>query len=338
MSTELQRRKLILHKYMKNEGLTIRKIAKKVNLPNSTVGKVLKNFKERLTIERKPGSGGLHNRRLNNAAERVLKEYSKNPKISSRTVAKTVKKSQSFVQKIKKIYGLRSYKAQAAPDRNAKQNMNAKSRCRKLYDTLLTKHECVIMDDETYCYKKFKYIAGQDFYTAKTRRDAPEECKKKVKSKFPQKFLVWQAICSCGLKSEPYLTTGTINSQIYVDECLQKRLLPFIRKHQVKYLFWPDLASCHYANNTIKWYKEKQVNFVPRDCNPPNSPELRPIEQYWSIVKGILKKTGQEIQTIGQFKSKWQWASKKINKASVQKIMGPIRRKVRSVAYCTSFN
>lgn len=338
MSNELQRRKLILHEYMQNEEMTIRQIAKKVNLPNSTVGKVIKNFKERLTIERKYGSGGEHSQSQNAARQRVRKEYSKNPKVSSRTVAKTAKKSQSFVQKTKKVFGLRSYKAQAAPDRDAKQNMTAKSRCRKLYDTQLTKHECVIMDDETYCYKKFKYIAGQDFYTARTRKDAPEECKKKLKSKFPQKFMVWQAICSCGLKSEAYVTTGTINSQIYVDECLEKRLLPFIRKHQVIPLFWPDLASCHYANNTIKWYNGKQVNFVHRDCNPPNSPELRPIEQYWSIVKGILKKTGQEIQTIGQFQSKWQWASNKVNKTSVQTLMGPIRRKVRSVAYCTSSN
>ena len=67
--------------------------------------------------------------------------------------------------------------------------------------------------------------------------------------------------------SEPFIKLSkseSINHHIYLDECLQKRLVPFINdKHRYgNYLFWPDLASSHYASQNI--------NFVAKDMNPAN--------------------------------------------------------------------
>ena len=61
------------------------------------------------------------------------------------------------------------------------------------------------------------------------------------------------------------MTSGTINSEIYVKECLQKRLLLFISKHRGSAFFWPDLASCHYSKMALNWYKDNNINFVPKD-------------------------------------------------------------------------
>lgn len=95
------------------------------------------------------------------------------------------------------------------------------------------------------------------------------------------------------------MTNGTINSDIYIKECLQKRLLPFMRKHRVPTFFWPDLESCIYSKMALEWYKANNVTLVPKDANPPNCPELRPIEKYWALVKQTLKKTNQEANDIG---------------------------------------
>ena len=141
--------------------------------------------------------------------------FTENPKLSSRDVAKKVQMSQSYVQKVKSRADLKSYKGQAAPNRDAKQNLSAKRRARKLYNDLMTKFECVVLDDETYIKADFKQIPGQEFYTSKSRRDAPEDCKVKKRSKFPKKILVWQAICSCGKRSRSFITTGTVNGEIY---------------------------------------------------------------------------------------------------------------------------
>ena len=56
----------------------------------------------------------------------------------------------------------------------------------------------------------------------------------------------------------------------------------FIEKHHSSddYLFWRDLASSHYAKDTISWMNDKTIKFMPKDMNPPNVPQLRPIEKF----------------------------------------------------------
>lgn len=114
---------------------------------------------------------------------------------------------------------------------------------------------------------------------------------------------------------------------------MQKRLLPFLRSHSSQPLFWPDLASCHYSKAVAEWYKDNDVAVVPKQCNPPNCPELRPIEEYWSIMKGILKKKGGQVKSAAELQKKWTWACKQYPDSAVQDLMSRIRRKARTMAY-----
>ncbi|XP_017464756.1 PREDICTED: uncharacterized protein LOC108358113 [Rhagoletis zephyria] len=106
---------------------------------------------------------------------------------------------------------------------------------------------------------------------------------------------------------------GTINTEIYVKECLQKRLLPFLRHHNGQIMFWPDLAPAHYANITQKWFEDNNVHYVRKDLNPPNVPELRPIERYWALMKAKLLKMGKPTKTISEIKRMWRTASLKVS-------------------------
>ena len=205
--------------------------------------------------------------------------------------------SEKTVRKMKTNAGLKTYKVQKVPDRNAQQNQKVKYRARTLEKEFFPKHDCCVIDDETYVLADFSQLPGQDFYVADSRGNFSEEFRTKKQSKFPKKFLVWQAICSCGIKSDFFVASGTINTQIYIKECLQKRLLPFLRKHNVSTFFWSDLASCHYSKTTLEWYEANNVVFVPREANPPNCPHLRPIERYWALVKRGLKSTKKEPKT-----------------------------------------
>mgnify|MGYP003416728517 FL=1 len=70
---------------------------------------------------------------------------------SDRFRAKKLKVSNFFVHKWRQRLVYQSFKVVKMPNRNDKQNSTAKSRARKLYDNLLTKHNgCILMDDETY--------------------------------------------------------------------------------------------------------------------------------------------------------------------------------------------
>ena len=86
------------------------------------------------------------------------------------------------------------------------------------------------------------------------------------KDKYPKKILTCIAISKWGM-SKPYFRLSTsvpVNTDIYIDEFLQSKLLPFIHKHHsdVNYLFWPDLAGAHYSNETVAWMEEHLVEKV----------------------------------------------------------------------------
>ncbi|CAF5166545.1 unnamed protein product, partial [Rotaria magnacalcarata] len=35
-----------------------------------------------------------------------------------------------------------------------------------------------------------------------------------------------------------------------------------------------------------RWLHEQNIKFVPKQDNPPNVPQARPIEDFWSILAG----------------------------------------------------
>ena len=50
-------------------------------------------------------------------------------------------------------------------------------------------------------------------------------------------------------------------------------------------LFWPDLATCHYKKENLDFLRDNGIAFVEKAENPPNAPQIRPIENYWGILK-----------------------------------------------------
>lgn len=182
--------------------------------------------------------------------------------------------------------------------------------------------------DESYVIGDFSQLPGVSYYRAKWRFGVRHQFKYQGLVKFPKKYLIWQAICSCGKRSKSYIAKGSMNTDIYVKECLQKRLLPFVKSHRVNTIFWPDLASCHYSKKTVKWYKLNHINFVPKDSNPPNCPELRPIERYWALVKAKLRLSGKTAKNRKSFAQLWLSCSKKVGDDVVKRLMAGLKSKI----------
>lgn len=289
---ELENRKKILHIFEENPTWSYSMISKAAGIPKSTVFCVIKRFKKTLTIERAKGSGrklGTGDKKL---AQQVMRSIKQNPELSDRNRAKKNGTSSNTVRRIRLKAGYKCFRAIKVPNRNDIQEKSVKKRSRMLYDQLLTKLEgCFIMDDETYVKVDQGQCPGQKFYVANERLNVHSKYEYIKLDKYGKKMLIWQAICTCGLKSQPYVTSSTLTTDLYIKECLTKRLLPFIRRHDSSTLFWPDLATCHYSRRTIAWYEENNVAFVPKEMNPPNSPNFRPIERYWAITKKYFKKT-----------------------------------------------
>jgi hypothetical protein len=54
--------------------------------------------------------------------------------------------------------------------------------------------------------------------------------------------------------------------------------MPFLPQYHADddYVFWPDLASSH-AKDTVALFRDQNIHFVPKDENPPNVPQVRPM-------------------------------------------------------------
>lgn len=329
-----EQRKRIVHKWCTVSGLSLRKLAKEEGVSVGAVQTAIRKYGESCTFEdaprrgRKPGP-------VNPAIDRKIKDrFKQNPSASVRDVAKFVGTSATNVMRAKKRLQLETHRKQKQPKRSKKQAASVKTRARKLYDSMLGKKSgCLIMDDETYVKLDYKALPGPQFYTSPKGKDVPESVKAIYTEKFGKKIMVWQAICQCGKTSRPFITTDTMNGKVYVKECLQNRLLPFIRQHDKPVIFWPDLASCHYTKDSLEWYKNHNVTYVPKEMNPPNCPEVRPIETFWALAKAKLRKHVKPADTVEQFKKDWSKVVKMVGEGTVQKLMSSVNGKVRKLGY-----
>jgi hypothetical protein len=326
---ERERREQIVAKWMENTQRPNHFIARDLKIPRRTVDTVLKRYLETLSTAQKPRTvehGGARDPGLD---RKIIKTICKNRSMSERDIAKKNSTSQSMVRRAKERASMKTKKKRKVPKTSEKQRCTIKTRARKLYDLLGTENFHLILDDETYVKADFSTLPGDQFYTIADGETLPDSETTIGMEKFGSKYLVWQAICPCGDRSRTYVTTGTINKNIYINECLKKRLLPFIQKHNNSALFWPDLATAHYAKDTLNFLKQNDIQIVPKALNPPNIPQCRPIERYWALVKGILRKTGKTASNQQDFLRKWNSACKKVANDTVAGLMEGIRQKLR---------
>ena len=267
----------------------------------------------------------------------VARLLARNPCISEAELARRLKLAVSTVGYIKRLkLDLRSRKKVRAPMYTKDQERRAIRNCRKLAQKL-DKHKrwIIIIDDETYVPSDPTQIPGQQFYSSGPDFDPPLECKIAPKTKFPAKYLVWQAIDEYGQVTSPYVTKGSLNGKKYRDECLKKRLLPFIRKkHKNSTIFlWMDMASCHYSNIVLTWLRANKIKYVERYDNAPNVPQARPIEKFWALCKAEYKKYPDPAKNVSEFGRRWRKISSKVAKDHGQNLMANIRERIASIGY-----
>jgi hypothetical protein len=200
---------------------------------------------------------------------------------------------------------IRVYKKKKIPMRTEEQLERIRTCCDWLYRNLQGK--AVVMDDESYFTLSHGTINGNNKFYSSNVAKTPARVKCRRVAKYEKKLLVWLCFSDKGM-AEPYFVPSglAVNQHIYLEECIKKRLIPFIEEHHLddQYLFWPDLASAHYANSVISFLNEKSINFVPKAKNPPNVPECRPIEDFWSILKGMVYKNNWKAKTFQELHDK----------------------------------
>jgi hypothetical protein len=71
---------------------------------------------------------------------------------------------------------------------------------------------------------------------------------------------------------------------------------------------------------------------VPKDCNPTNVPQLRPIEDFWGILKGLVYENDWSTDSIDNLKCRIKKKLKEMDPNLYQRLMKRLLTKIRIAA------
>lgn len=265
-----------------------------------------------------------------------LKRLTNNRKgVSQRKLARKFNVCQTNISAQLARMKIECRKREKTPKYSSKQEEKARKRARRLVNNLYSENPTIIMDDEKYFTISNDNLPANARYYAIDKDKCPDNVRFKGQEKYPVKVLVWIAISERGM-SKPYIRlhkSAAINTDLYIKECLEDRLLKFIHKEHsdFNYLFWPDLASAHYSKDSVKWMDE-YIEYVAKEDNPPNVPQARPIENFWGCLSQKVYEGGWEAKTQQQLVKRITLKLKDFDINFLQNLMSGIKIKLRSIA------
>lgn len=333
MSYKLDLRKSVASCFGRLSTKQILEVFKDKPITARTIYNVLRDCREGKEQENKKKSGrppSLGNR----AVQNLLKGAKNKIGSSQRKLSRKYGVSQRTVGRILKKNNLQVRKRKTAPKYTAKQLENIPKCCRALRVKHSIRDKFIIMDDEKYFTFSNSSMLGNDSFYTDNYEMAPDNVKYAGKTKFEPKVLMWIAISSKGI-SVPYFQSSSsvsVNTDIYIANCLPK-LKRFIEEKHAndKIIFWPDLASCHYANKTQNWLRKQKIDFVPKNDNPPNVPQARPIERFWAILSRGVYENGWEAQNHQQLIRRIKRKLKEIDVSVVQNMILGVPKILRKI-------
>lgn len=284
-------------------------------IPKRTIYDIIKRAENDSGHERVKGSGRKAKKMNKKNIERLKDMFDDHDGVSQRQAARKLKCSPAMINyTLKTKTNIVCYKKKKIPMRTEAQRERIRTCCDRLYRKLQG-ISCII-DDESYFTLAHSTINGNDNFYSSHVKETPASVKYRPTAKFEQKILVWLCFSDKGVSKAYFVPSGlAINQNTYLEQCIKKRLIPFIQEHHSdgQYLFWPDLASAHYAKTVISYLDEKKINYVTKVDNPPNVPELRPIEDFWSILKGMVFANNWQASDPIQLRTRINYCLKKID-------------------------
>ena len=305
----------------------------KHNVSRATVYRICSLVEHNKSLERKPGSGKKATKMPPRKVKQLLNSANETIGVSTRKLAHKYGISPSYSHKLLQNSKLQYRLRQTIPAATEKQKATQHSRLLSMERTILNaENPKFVLDDETYFTFAHDGLAeNKGFYTANFE-EAPYGVKFRPKQKFATRLLMWIAVSEKGISPPFFLERpNSINAQIYITECIMKRLVPFLNSKfpHGDYIFWPDLASAHYATDTLNILEANQITFVPKKSNPPNVPQLRPIEDFFGQLKAVVYQNGWRASDTKSLRRRICWALRTIDITGLQRRLENLPRLLR---------
>ncbi len=303
-------------------------------MKKNTIYVILKRYQRRRTTKRKVGSGKEPVIMTKRRKTTLKKRFNNRDDVSQYNEAKKYNCTQQYISKCLKSLKVKRYKKKKAPYyRNEDIKKIVQKQCRWMCRQYRG-YDLVIDDEKYFLFRNYNQIGNDSFYSD-NQNLTPSEVKYKSLKKNENKLMLYIAISNRGI-SKPYFCKSGLNirKEIYINKCLKKITLPFIREYHNNrpYVLWPDKASSHYANLTKKYFKDDNINFVSYDHNPTNLPQCRPIEDFFGYLSSIVYAKNWKAKSIQSLKNRIRNFIKKVDISVVQRMCNGILRDLRKVA------
>ena len=309
---------------------------KECGMSKRTIYRLLEAFDQNGEVKRRPGSGRRHSLSTEDQDELVNLTNDRSG-VSQRKLAHKFKVSQKTICNTLKQHGVLYRKRIRAPKSTPAQEKRQRERLNRLAkgDFKPSDPREIVIDDESYFSLTGSGYPGNSGFYSKNPKEAPSKVRLLEESKFPARVLVWCAISLRGI-SDLYICKDkeTVNGQVYREKCLPL-LLKFIDENYTsreQVIFWPDLATAHYAEETQDFLMEHDVWFLQKEDNPPNAPQIRPIEKFWAILKRKVYENNWEADNKGQLVERIKEVAANLDITLFQNLMGALKTKVRHAA------
>ena len=308
----------------------------KNELPKTTIYRIMKFVDERGSISRKEGSGrppALDQKQRLKLSRMVNHKTG----VSQRKLGEKLNVGKSTVNRHIKSLGIQVRRRKRAPKQTPEQKQRQHDRLLKLIDSSFSEDsdKDIVMDDESYFTLDGTGMPGNDIFYTNNIAKTPNEIKFRRQAKFPAKIMVWAVISRHGIKLKVFSKNFTsMNNEIYREKCLTE-VLKFIDKHYASRddaIFWPDLATCHYHKKNLEWMNENGLHFVPKEENPPNAPQIRPIEKYWALLKQKTYEGNWSAKTPDQLAARIKKCAKLLPQETIIKMFDNLKEKVHKAS------
>jgi hypothetical protein len=151
-----------------------------------------------------------------------------------------------------------------------------------------------ILDDESYFTLSHTAQSGNNIFYSSNLNLTPKSVSSNYRSKYEPKLLVYILISPRGMCKPYFRPSGlAVNQDVYLEECIKKRVVPFIRK---------NYRPGQYAHTVQDYLKTNHITYVPKWCNPANVPKARPIEDFWGNLKENVYKGDWRAKDLDSLK------------------------------------
>ena len=221
-------------------------------MPYGTVWKAIDRFKKTGSNEDRKGRGRKNVVNTTRNQKKINTQLKKNPRLSTRKLAKITQISRRSIQRIiKNKLGLKSYKLQEGHLLTNKIKETMFERCKKLKQRFGgSKHRLILFSDEKLftieqCHNRQNDRIWSD--VAPTNEDRIVS-----RSQKPKSVMVWAGITSNGKTPLLFIEDGVKINQVTYRALLQDKVLPWANDHfgDEAWTFMQDSAPSHKAKLT----------------------------------------------------------------------------------------